>query len=431
MATTPTSDTIPTDLGALRIDGDRLIARLDELSKVGGTERGGVTRTAFSPSDVAARELVASWMRTAGLVTEVDAATNLIGSRAAGPHDGPMPTNLVMGSHLDTVVEGGHLDGAYGVVAAVEVATTLAEHGHRLGHGLRVVAFADEEGANGTPGMLGSQAIMGVLDPAELERHDDSDIRIADRVLAAGGAPAQIMSAAWDAETIAGYLELHIEQGPVLTDEGLQIGVVEAITGRRIVEVLLTGSSNHAGTTPMHLRQDAMSAAAEVILAVEQLALDGLVRVATCGHIKASPNVRNVVAGHVALGLDIRDVDNERIDAAVAVLRERVVPIAERRSVQIELIDGQGVTAMPCDDGLVGDVTRAAELLSLPSMRMPSGAGHDAQVVARGAPIAMVFVPRRNGLSHNPDEYTEPAALISGANVLLQALLAADERLDR
>lgn len=410
---------------ALRIDRERLLARLAQLAAIGATPRGGVTRLAYSPEDVAARDLVASWMQEAGLQTHVDAAANLIGASATmGEGD-----CLVMGSHLDTVVDGGHLDGAYGVVAAVEVAATLAESGVALGHALRLVAFSDEEGANGTPGMLGSQAIAGVVDPYELDRLDDEGVRMSARIFAAGGAPEQIGTAAWPAGAIAAYLELHIEQGPVLAATDLAIGVVEAITGRGTVEVTVTGNANHAGTTPMDLRQDAMTAAAEVVLAVERLALDGHVRVATSGHLKVSPNVRNVVAGSVGLGLDLRDVDNSRIDAAIARLRTVVAEIAERRAVDISVVEGQSVTAMPCDPAIVDEVEQAAATLSLPSVRLPSGAGHDAQVIARMAPIGMIFVPSRGGVSHNPAEHTEPEALVAGAEVLLQSLLAADRRL--
>ena len=417
--------TVSTPATLLRIDGARLLHRLGELAAIGSTERDGVTRLAFSPEDVAGRELVASWLHDAGLDTHVDAAANLVG--------GPRPVRerpaLVMGSHLDTVVDGGRLDGAYGVVAAVEVAATLAEAGHELHHDLRIVAFSDEEGANGTPGMLGSQALVGVLDPFDLERVDDEGVRTGGRVFAAGGDPDQIASAAWPAGSIAGYLELHIEQGPVLAEADLPIGVVEAITGRGTVEVVITGTANHAGTTPMDLRHDAMTAAAEVVLAVERLAIDGRVRVATAGHLRVTPNVRNVVAGEAVLGLDLRDVDDARIAAAVAELRRQAAEIAARRRVEIEVVDGQGVIAMPCDPGLVADVDGAARGLGLPTMRLPSGAGHDAQVVARVAPMAMIFVPSEGGISHNPAEHTEPDALVAGADVLLQALLRADERL--
>jgi len=412
-------------VATLRIDGARLLSRLAELGAIGATDRGGVTRLAYSGEDVAARNLVASWMVEAGLATRVDAAANLIGS-SGGPdaHEA-----LVMGSHLDTVVDGGRLDGAYGVVAAIEVATTLAEAGHELGHELCVIAFGDEEGANGTPGMLGSLAVVGAVDEVELERLDDAGVRVGARLFAAGGDPDHITRAAWSAGSIAAYLELHIEQGPVLDRRDLPIGVVEAITGRGTVEVTVHGTANHAGTTPMELRSDAMSAAAEVVLAVERLATDGLVRVATAGHLRLTPNVRNVVAGEAVLGLDLRDVDNARIDAAIEVLRDQVAAIAVRRGLEIEVVEGQSVTAMPCDPALIADIAAAASALSLPTMAMPSGAGHDAQVIATMAPIGMIFVPSRDGISHNPAEHTDPEALVAGADVLLQALVAADDRL--
>lgn len=407
----------------LRIDGRCLLDRLDTLAAISlpGT---GVTRVAYSPEEERARELVAEWLGKSGFTTGVDPAGNLI---ARLPGSGSATGTLAVGSHLDTVVQAGPLDGVYGVVAAVAAADALHGRGLRLRHDLTVIAFSNEEGGRGTPGLAGSQAIAGRLTEADLARPDDEGVPLADRITAVGGSPDRLADAAWRHGDLAGYLELHIEQGPVLQARGVRIGVVTGVTGRANVDVVINGMANHAGTTPMEARKDAVLAAADLVLAVERLARDGQVRVATTGVVQVAPGVRNVVAGEALVGVDLRDIDDEKIRQALAALADAGREVAARRGVEVELRHLPFTPAARTDPWLVGCVESAADRLGLSRMGIPSGAGHDAQMMAGLGPMGMIFVPSIDGISHAPQERTEPDDLVAGANVLLHALLAADE----
>ena len=405
------------------IDGARLLSRIKELSRLTTTPGHGVTREAWTPLDVVARDRVADWMREAGLHAEVDAAANLIGWTTS--NGGRW---LASGSHLDTVVHGGPLDGAYGVIAAVEVAASLRRAGHVMRHGLLVAALANEEGARGTPGMTGSHACVGDLGATVLDEPDDDGIRLRDRIAEAGGAPDHIESARWPADTIDAFVELHVEQGPVLDRTGTPIGVVSAITGRQALDVHISGTANHAGTTPMGMRRDALAAAAEIVLAVEDLPGGEGVRVATCGHLAAVPNVRNVVPGTVLLGIELRDERTEAIERAMSELDVVLEGVGERRGVTIERHWGQRVPPRLAHPAVAASVRHATAANGLDIAELPSGAGHDAQVLAAAVPIGMIFVPSIGGISHSPEERTDPEHLVAGAQVLLDTLLDLDER---
>ncbi len=412
---------------AVRVDGRRLLQRLEVLASFTAPGE-GVTRLAWSPEEVAARDTVAGWMAEAGLEPQLDAATNLVGcSPASGSGDRPW---LVTGSHLDTVVEGGKLDGCYGVVAAIEAAAALRDAGVDLHLGLRVVAFANEEGARGSLGMFGSRCLAGALPPWALGP-DDSGVEVAERIRRAGGRPGRLAAAAWAPGEVAATVELHVEQGPVLASAQAMIGVVEGITGQCHAELRIRGVANHAGTTPMAARSDALAAASEVVLAVEDLARSGAVRVATCGYISATPNVRNVVPGEVVLGIDIRDMDADRMASALERLRNTVAEIAAGRGVSACFAASDEVLPVRCDPLLVDAIEQAASGLGFASARLPSGAGHDAQIMASLGPIAMIFVPSDGGVSHSPAEHTGDEALVAGADVLASTLALADRLLAR
>ncbi len=402
----------------------RLLARVEELGAVGRTAAGGVTRLAYSGPDVAGRDLVAGWGRGAGLAVEVDAACNLVGRRRG---DGSGLGVLATGSHLDSVVDAGRLDGAYGAVAAFECATALHEAGVVLRHDLAVVGFSNEEGARGTPGMVGSLAIAG--HPLDLDRPDDEGVRLGDRLSAAGGDGDAVASAAWAPGSVAAFLELHIEQGPVLERAAATIGVVEGITARANVELLVTGHPRHAGTTPMDRRRDALAAAARLVLAVEELATSGAVRVATAGRLDVDPGVRNVVPGAATVSVDVRDADETRLELAIVELGHRAADIARRTGCGIELRRGPQVAAVPTDEGLRALIASAAKDRGFATLQLPSGAGHDAQVMAALGPVGMIFVPSKDGVSHAASEGTSPDDLVAGAEVLLHALLATDAAL--
>ena len=407
----------------MHVDSDRLLTRLRALRAIGGTPSGGVTREAFGPLDVEARTMVQDWLRAAGADTTVDAAANLV-ARRPGRSDRWIAT----GSHLDTVIDGGWLDGAYGVVAAVEVLAALCDAGP-LHHGVMAIAFANEEGARGTDGMSGSRAAVGQVAASELDQVDDTGATVAERLGAAGGDPGRVDTARWPLDRIDAFVEVHVEQGPVLEARGHVLGVVPAITGRQALDVIVRGRPNHAGSTPMDLRRDALAAAAEVVLTVEALALDGNVRVATCGHVTVSPNVRNVVPGTAVVSVELRDEDTQRLEDAVDALGVRIVAIGDRRPVTLEVTRGQLVPPVASAPAIVRAVESVAAASGQDWSSLPSGAGHDAQIVGHHVPAGMIFVPSIGGISHAPDEDTADEHLVAGAEALLATILRLDEEL--
>ncbi|GAA1276853.1 Zn-dependent hydrolase [Sphaerisporangium rubeum] len=409
-----------------RVDGTRLLDTLDRLRQIGALPGGGLSRLAFGEADVRGRELVAGLMREAGMRVRVDPAANLIGGY---PGRRPGLGALVLGSHLDTVPGGGAFDGAYGVLAAVEVVRTLNEHRIMLDHPVKVVAFSDEEGTAGARPMFGSRAVAGEVDPAELSTVARDGRTLGALVDAAGGHSSHIGQARWAAGSIAAYLELHVEQGPVLEAEGLRIGVVEGISGRCSVDVTVRGETNHGGTTPMELRKDALVAAARVVLAVSAMAGEqGLVRVATTGACAVRPGTWNVIPGEVRLTVDLRDVSAHALEAAVRRLRSEAAVIAAGSGTSIDVEPRQHVAPAPCDAERRRRIEEVARDLGLSHRTLPSGAGHDAQWMARLAPIGMIFVPSRGGVSHAAGEWTDAADLINGAEVLLGCVLAEGTR---
>jgi hydantoinase/carbamoylase family amidase len=421
------------------VDGSLLLDRLDQLAATARRPGGGVTRLAWSEEDRAARALVCQWAAGGGLRVRTDAVGNLI-AELGGSVPGLAP--LVTGSHLDTVVDAGPLDGAYGAVAAFTIVAALAAAGERLRHPVRAVAWANEEGVVAPP-FTGSRAAAGA--GIDLDALGPDGRRLAERLagrlaeglaehvgqgLAAesGGAVPPLAGAAWG--PVAGYLELHIEQGPVLEQAAVPIGVVTGITGAQRGWARFQGQANHAGTTPMHLRSDALVAAAHAVLAVQRLATDGPVTVATAGVIEAEPGNTNVVPGRAAVSVDLRSLDGAALSAAWARLGAEVDDIATRTATRATLVEGSRTEAVLTDARLRDAVAGAAHQLGLATMELASGAGHDAQSLALLGPVGMIFVPSIGGLSHHPDEATAPADLVAGAEVLLGALRRADQRLD-
>jgi allantoate deiminase len=403
------------------VDGGRLLAHLDELAASARGPKGGITRLAWSPEDLAARALLRSWL-PAELTISEDAVGNVL-AELPGSVAGLAP--LATGSHLDTVTGGGALDGAYGVVAALEAVLALVDAGERLRHPLRAVAWANEEGVVAPP-FTGSRAAAGL--PVDLAAVGPDGITLADRLAAAGGDPGRVSAARW--RPLAGYLELHIEQGPVLDWEGRPVGVVTAITGTRRGTVTARGRANHAGTTPMGLRADALAALAPLVGVVQGLATQGPADVATVGRLSVEPGNGNVVPALATMSFDVRSVDDRATEAAVARLRAAARARAEETGVGIVVSEAPAAAAVATDARLRAAVTDAASGRGLPTLELPSGAGHDAQHVAALGPIGMVFVPSRDGVSHSGAEFTPPAQLVDGAEVLLDALRLADERLD-
>lgn len=404
----------------LEVNGPRLNRMLQELARFGATPEGGSHRVAFSDADLEGRAYVRERMETAGLRTRVDEAGNLLGSRA-GTETGLPP--LLVGSHIDTVPEGGSYDGPLGSLAAVEAALRLHEEEMRTRHPLEVVIFANEEG-----GKTGSRAMSGEVEPSELDLPTASGYTIGEGTARIGGDPGQLERVQRRPGDVASYLELHIEQGAILERQQIPIGVVEGIVGIRRWNVEVEGFANHAGTTPMDDRRDPMVAAARFVDSVYRTAreLPGR-QVATVGRIEASPGAPNVIPGRVSLSLEIRDLEMERIDEVFELLREQAEEIGSDTHTGFSFNPFYLSRAAPTHPRLQGLVERAADSLGLESLRMPSGAGHDAQSIALFAPVGMIFVPSVDGISHSPSEHTRPEHVVNGGNVLLRTLLRMDE----
>jgi hydantoinase/carbamoylase family amidase len=407
------------------VDEEMLLDRVAQLASVGAIASGGVTRDSFSATFVEGRDLLAGWFSDAGLDVSVDAAGNLVGKRA-GARDAPA---IAIGSHLDTVINAGALDGAYGILGGLSAIEAIDNAEVVLAHPVVLFAFVNEEGARGTPAMTGSRAVVGAIEPSDLAVTDENGQTVGELLAGIGGDPGRVTDAAWAPGSIAAYLELHIEQGPILEERSIPVGIVTAITGRTLIDLVIGGSSMHAGTTPMVGRHDALAAAGELVLAIESLGTSDCVRVATTGAIEASPGSRNVVPGHVRLFAEVRDDDAERMGRALETLRTTARRIETTRGVSIEISAFGIVEPCPTSRDLQLDFETAALQCAAPVLMLSSGAGHDAQSFFGHCPIGMLFVPSVDGISHAPEERTEPADLARGATVLAHALIQADQRL--
>jgi beta-ureidopropionase / N-carbamoyl-L-amino-acid hydrolase len=406
----------------MRIDRARLLQRLDDLAQIGAiTGTAGAARVALTDEDRDGRDLVVAWMRDLGLEVSVDAIGNIIGVTTAPSGTAP----VMMGSHIDTVRTGGRYDGNYGVLAALEVIETVQAAGVALARPLAVGVFTDEEGARFPPDMLGSLVYVGGMALEEaLDAHDAMGITVGDeldRIGYRGGAPCP-------GPVPHAFIELHIEQGPVLEAEGFRIGSVTGVQGISWTEITVNGQSNHAGTTPMHLRRDPGYVAARIATFVRQLTAEmGPPQVATVGRIDLLPDLINVVPASATLTVDLRNTDETLLCEAEHRLVEFVNAAAEEEGCTVNLRPVARFEPVVFDERIVALVEQTASHEGLPNRRMPSGAGHDAQMFARICPAGMIFVPSVKGLSHNPAEHTDAADLEAGANVLLDVVLALTE----
>lgn len=378
--------------------GVDLMARLDALAAF-SAEDGALTRLCFSPQHRAAADQLMEWMRTAGMSVRLDPAGTVAGRYEGAQSGAPA---LLLGSHIDTVRNAGKYDGNLGVLAAVAAVAELNRTGERLPFAIEVLGFGDEEGVRFPNTLTGSRAAAGRFDPAALEGKDRDGMRFADALTAFGGDPARIAEARRP-DALA-YLEVHIEQGPVLEAEGLPLGIVTAINGATRFTATVQGMAGHAGTVPMDLRRDALAAAAEMVLAVEGQAASAPGLVATVGRLETLPGAVNVIPGRVILTVDVRAPDDSLRTTAAAAIQDKLESIAGRRQVTLTIEPGHDADAAPCSAGLTAQIESAVQRAGVRPFRLPSGAGHDAMAFTGVLPMGMLFVRCRGGISHNPAE---------------------------
>ena len=394
--------------------GSRAVARCDTLGVPPFSDmEGGLYRGYLTPAYAAAQAALAGWMQDAGMSVRTDAAANLVGRYEGSIPDAPA---LLIGSHLDSVRDGGRYDGPLGIMLGIEAVDALRLGERRMPFAIEVIAFGDEEGSRFPAAMLTSRAVAGTLGQESLEVADAQGVALAD----AGVDVATYLTAARAPGSTLAYLEAHIEQGPVLEAEGLAVGTVTGIAAQLRYQVQVDGMAGHAGTTTMTLRRDALAGVAEMVLAVERIARDDASDlVATVGRIEALPGAANVIPGKVRFTLDIRSGDVSRRDRAAEAILNRVAGIAESRGLGIAIERIHDLPASPCDPRLMDLMDAATADAGQPVRRLVSGAGHDAMVMAALCPTAMLFIRCRGGVSHNPAEHVEPADADIGLRVML------------
>lgn len=401
----------------LSVSSDRLRERFDRFSEIGATERGGVNRPSLSDANRDARDLLVEWFEAAGLAVTVDEMGNIFGRRE-GADDSLAP--VLVGSHVDSQYNGGRYDGVVGVLGALEVVESLADGDVETERPVEVVAWSNEEGVRFQPDMLGSGVFAGVFDLEYAYGVEDTDGKTfgeeLERIGYRGDAPCE-------PRDLHCYFELHVEQGPYLDEDGIDVGVVEGVYGFSWMNAAFEGSADHAGPTPMHLRRDALVATSDVVQAVRRLtATGGPDLVGTVGHVDVDPNSINVIPERVDFTVDVRSYDDGVVADAVEQVKREIEWAAEREGVEWEVEEIMRIDADPFADECIATVERAAESVAGEYERMVSGAGHDANYLNRICPTSMIFVPSVDGISHVEEEYTEWEDVVTGTNVLLEAV---------
>ena len=403
-----------------RVDAPRLERRLQDLSRFGANPQGGVSRVAFSSADVEGRAFAMDMMRAAKLEVRVDPVGNIFGRRP-GLDTGAAP--ILFGSHIDSVPEGGNYDGDVGSMSAIEVAQVLEEKGYPNRHPLDVAIWCDEES-----GLTGSRGFVGDIAPEELEHPARNGTVLAKNIRRIGGDPARLAAARHEPGSVAAYLELHIEQGGILDAAGVPVGVVEGIVGIHHYEVTVRGFANHAGTTPMDKRRNALLAASEIVLAVDRIvrARPGR-QVGTVGRLVVRPGAPNVIPGEASFTVELRDLRTETIESLWTAIEAEARGIAQGQGCTMEYVLRPPDRPALSDTRMRAIIASAADELGLSHLNLPSGAGHDAQELAHIAPMGMIFVPSVGGISHSPEERSRPEDIANGANVLLHTVLHLDQ----
>jgi allantoate deiminase len=397
--------------------GDEIVGRINQLGAISESSE-HLARIFLSPEHRIAADLVMSWMKDAGMAAHLDAIGNVCG-RYEGDRPG-LPC-LMLGSHYDTVRDAGKWDGPLGVITAIACVAELNRRGVRLPFAIEIVGFADEEGVRFSSTLLGSRAIAGTFDPCVFEARDANGLTMREAMLHFGLDPARVAAAARKRGELHAYVELHIEQGPVLEQQNLPVGVVTAISGATRLAATLSGMAGHAGTVPMALRRDALAGAAECIFAVEQFCkAEGAGLVGTVGIINAMPGAGNVIPGRVSFTLDIRAPEDQHRKQAVAAIVQRIEGIAKQRGLALQVDVTHENRTVPCAPWLKAQMAEAVAAEGYGAFELPSGAGHDGMAMIDIADVAMLFVRCRGGISHNPAEHVEPADADAGARVLLR-----------
>ncbi|MGI8933637.1 MAG: Zn-dependent hydrolase [Phormidesmis sp.] len=403
----------------LQVDQDRLMESIADLANIGALPNGGVQRLAFSPEDCLARDLIQQWMRESGMQVRIDPAGNIIGRYPGRFEQAPA---LTTGSHIDTVPNAGHYDGTYGVLAGLEVIRTLRDRRHSLDHPLDLIVFADEERT-----MVGCKALSGNLGSDALPYRSTDGEPIQSCLARVGGDWSKRADVRLTSAELAAFVELHIEQGPVLESAQKEIGIVTGIVAQQRYIFTVEGRGSHAGTTPMHLRQDALVAASRLVLAVHALGNRPGDQVATVGQLDVSPNVANTIPDRVELSLDIRDLDEDHLDQLMTKLEAEMAQIAAETETRIQLSPLLRNQSALANSRIQTAIAQVCEDLSLSYMQLPSRASHDAQEMAQITDMGMIFVPSEAGISHAETEYTSPEHCAQGANVLLHTLIRLDQ----
>ena len=411
--------TTATDVSVLRINGQRLWQSLMTLAEIGATPKGGVCRLALTELDKIGRDLVVQWARDAGMAITMDQIGNVF-MRRAGTNDALPP--IMTGSHIDTQPTGGKFDGNYGVLAGLEVVRTLNDHGIQTEAPIEVAFWTNEEGSRFVPVMMGSGVFAKAFSLETAYAATDVDGKtVKDELSKIGYVGDQVPGD----HPVGAYFEAHIEQGPVLEDHDITIGVVEAVLGIRWYDCTVTGMEAHAGPTPMGLRQDALQVATKIMQEVVAVAMRHQPHGrGTVGMVQVHPNSRNVIPGRVKFSMDLRNVSNELLDQMDAEIRAYCAQVAAQSGLSVEVQEVSHYPAVPFEAGCVAAVRQATETLGYSNMPTVSGAGHDAVYVARLAPAGMIFVPCKDGISHNEIEDAKSEHLEAGCNVLLHAMLA-------
>jgi N-carbamoyl-L-amino-acid hydrolase len=415
-------DTALAQQADLRVNGQRLNATMSHMKTIGLNENGGSDRVAYSSYNKDALTYISELMRASGLTPETDVAGNLVG-RKGGKVAGLAP--IITGSHIDTVPNGGHYDGVVGAMSAIEVARAMDESGFEMNHPLEVIIWSNEEG-----GKTGSRSFGGTVGPEEMTLPSLGDKTLGDGIAYIGGDSNRLPENRQRPGDVAALIELHVEQGAILDTERISIGIVEGIVGIRRWNITVHGFANHAGTTPMNQRQDAMVAAAKLASAIHDTIteLPGQ-QVGTVGRIQAFPGAPNVIPGKVVMSLEIRDLQMDKIDGLIERIKFAAADIAMKTNTTISFEQFYESPAAITDGRIKATVASAADTLGLTSMHIPSGAGHDAQSLRGIAPLGMIFVPSIAGVSHAPTEFTSEQDITNGANVLLLAIVDLDKQL--